>query len=301
MTSDPIKIDVHLHSNVSSDGELPPTQLMRFCAEKAIRLVALCDHNSMAGVPEAEQTAKTLGLAFLPAAEINCQTDDGTEIHLIGYGIGKAIADVERLGEIINRVEEDSNFERLAVLEGFGLQINRESLEKIRAGRILAVEMIAEAILSDPANYDHPMIQPYLPGGTKSDQPLINFYWDMCTAGKPAYVPVRYPSLKDALTIVKDHGGIGVVAHPGKSIARGQADRIIEEMVQAGIAGFEVYSSYHSESMTAFYRAAVLKHRLGMTVGSDFHGAIKPTIEIGSVSCEENCQQIFRFLEPYIA
>lgn len=215
MASEPVKIDVHLHSNVSSDGEFPPSQLMQFCAEKGMQLVALCDHTSMAGVPEAEQSAKALGLAFLPAAEISCQTSDGTEIHLIGYGIGKAIADVEKLGEIVNRVEENSNFERLTVLQGFGLQIDRDVLEKIRAGRILTVEMIAEAILSDPANRDHPMIQPYLPGGARSDQPLINFYWDMCTAGKPAYVPVSYPSLKDALAVVKDHGGIGVVAHPG--------------------------------------------------------------------------------------
>lgn len=300
MASDQVKIDVHLHSNVSSDGEFTPGQLMQFCAEKGMQLVALCDHNSMAGVPEAEQFAKELGLSFLPAAEISCQTSGGTEIHLVGYGIGKAIVEVEKLGEIVNRVEEDSNFERLAALERYGLQIDRNALEKIRAGRILAAEMIAEAILGDPANRDHLMIQPYLPGGVRSDQPLINFYWDMCTAGKPAYVPVSYPSLKDALAIVKDHGGIGVVAHPGKSIAQEQAERNIEEMARAGIAGFEVYSSYHSSSMTAFYRATALKYQLGMTVGSDFHGAIKPAIEIGSVSCQQDCRQIFRFLEPYI-
>lgn len=295
-----LKIDVHTHSSYSSDGEISPSALIERCSEQGIMLTALCDHNTVAGVEEASRAAARNQIAFIPAIEISCQTIDGTEIHLISYGASRAAAEFERIGEMVNRAEETSNLARLGVLEVLGFQIDRKELERIQAGRLLVVEMIAETILSNPANRNHPLLQPYLAGGAKSDQPLINFYWDMCTFGKPAYVPVVYPALKEVVSVIRDFGGIGVVAHPGKSIPRDKADRIVREMIRDGISGFEAYSSYHTDSMTDYYLNAAETFKSGITVGSDFHGAIKPTIEVGSVSCGEDCRRIFKFLEPYI-
>jgi len=85
--------------------------------------------------------------------------------------------------------------------------------------------------------------------------------------------------------LIRKARGIAVLAHPGINI--GQDQEILESIVSCGIDGMEVYSSYHDESMVAFYNKQAEKFHLLKTMGSDFHGKTKPAIKLGCMSCHE--------------
>ncbi len=113
----------------------------------------------------------------------------------------------------------------------------------------------------------------------------MNFYWDFCSQGKPAYVPIQFLGLNEAIQLIRKARGIAVLAHPGINIGKDQ--KILEGIVSSGIDGLEVYSSYHDESMVAFYVKQAEKFYILKTMGSDFHGKTKPAIKLGCMSCHE--------------
>ena len=114
----------------------------------------------------------------------------------------------------------------------------------------------------------------------------MNFYWDICAPGKPAYVEIFYPSVSAIVELLHQQNALAIVAHPGMN-AKEQMDRI-HDLLQLGVDGFEVFSSYHSEQQTQFYYDLAKSHGLYMTYGSDFHGKTKPAVHIGMCSMEED-------------
>ena len=122
--------------------------------------------------------------------------------------------------------------------------------------------------------------------GKRSDNPYVNFYWDFCAQGKPAYVEINYISLKEAINIIVDSGGVPILAHPGNNIKEDK--QLMESIIKQGIEGLEVYSSYHNKTQVDFYKEIALEKNLLSTCGSDFHGKTKPSIDIGSSDCQGN-------------
>lgn len=104
-------------------------------------------------------------------------------------------------------------------------------------------ELIAEVMLSD-ANCHTPPLRPYMEGGERSDMPYINFYLDYFAQGRPAFVPVEYMDYRDAVELVRDNGGVPVVAHPGLNFwgREETAGRLLDR----GAAGLEVFNNYHT-------------------------------------------------------
>ena len=134
-------------------------------------------------------------------------------------------------------------------------------------------------ILEDEANKNHPILQDYLPGGKRSDMPVINFYWDYCSSGKPYYVHVPHHTMKDMIQRIHEDGGIAILAHPWKNFY--QREDLLFEAMSYGLDGIEAYSNYHNEEQNAYYEAFCKKHNLIMTCGSDYHGFMKPQIQMG--------------------
>ena len=67
-------------------------------------------------------------------------------------------------------------------------------------------------------NKENKLLNPYYEGGLRSDNPYVNFYWDYCSQGKPAYAEVKFISLQEAIKVIEDNGGIPVLAHPGNNV-----------------------------------------------------------------------------------
>jgi len=281
-----------MHSNFSADGEFSPRRLIEMCHRSGLKVVALADHNSIRGIPEAIHAAKAYGISVIPAIEMDCTYHD-VNLHILGYGIHED-ARYDVYEEDLERQERSSSDERLRHLEKLGIVFSKERIREISGGGIITGEILAEAAMEVPENRNHPLMSAYYEGGARSDNPYVNFYWDLCAKGKPAYVPITYMSLKEAISLIMDTGGVPVLAHPGQNI--GLDTLLLDGILSEGIQGIEVFSSYHDEKTRTHYLKETLRKGLFFTAGSDFHGKTKPSISLGDHSMQRLEEEILRGL-----
>ena len=161
-----------------------------------------------------------------------------------------------------------------------GIPVDEDEVLAASSDGVVPGELIADILLAQKEAPQYEILRPYLPGGAKSDMPNVRFYWDFFSEGKPAYVPVHYISLADAVSLIHDAGGISVLAHPGQNLARSETE-LLESMLFREIDGIEAFSSYHDVETAAYYVEVAEKNRLLITCGSDFHGRHKPAIRLG--------------------
>jgi len=283
-------LDLHMHSNFSNDGEFSPKELMELCFEAGVRVVALADHNSVKGVEEANLHAKQLGIQLIPAIELDCSFR-GVDLHVLGYGIDETYDFFEMVEENVQDQERATSLKRMELVKKMGIFYNYFEAIKLSRTGVVTGEMIAEAALNDDRNKNNLLMRPYYPHGERSDNPYVNFYWDICSVGKGAYVPMKFMSLMDAIELIYAAGGIAILAHPGNNVK--EDEDLLHHIVQAGITGMEVYSTYHSQEQIEFYAGQAEKYDLIKTIGSDFHGKIKPVIKLGAVNCKNLEEEIY--------
>lgn len=290
-------LDLHMHSNISDDGEFPPGKLINCCSNRGVRVAALADHNSANGVEEATYYAAKLGISLISAIELDCTFED-VNLHVLGYGINYKDNLFSIIEENIVRQEQAAALKRIQLVQSLGIFINEDEALSLSSNGVVTGELIAEIAMKDKRNMKHPMMTPYYPSGSRSDNPYVNFYWDICAKTKAAYVPIHYISLEDAIKTIHLAGGIPVLAHPGNNI--GEDESFLRKIINQGVVGVEVYSSYHSQNTTNFYVNMAEKYNLIKTSGSDFHGKTKPAIQLGSVSCDNLEYDIYKQLKEKI-
>lgn len=273
-------IDLHMHSNISNDGDFSPAELMKMCSKAGIKTAALADHNSVRGVAEAIKEGEKFGVKVIPAIEIDC-TYKEYNLHVLGYNIDYNNKIFEKIEKNVFEQELKAGDKRMALVKEAGIFFDEEKVRKLSYDGTITGEMIGEAAIEDERNRENPLITPYLEGGTRSNNPYVNFYWDWCSKGKPAYVPIKYITLKEAIDIIHKTGGKAVLAHPNNNI--GMNEEIFKEIAAEGIEGVEVFSSYHSKENAEFFLKMAEKYNVSVTCGSDFHGKTKPAIKLGKM------------------
>lgn len=273
-----ITVDLHMHSIFSLDGEYSPGELVSLCKQKKLSMAALTDHNSVRGVDEFCKAVAAVGIAALTGVEIDCINND-IDLHLLGYNIDTADRRFFHLEETVLEQKRSSSQEYLRIFNNMGIHLDHKQMEKVSRDGIYTGEMIAEVALADNRNQNHPILKPYRFGGSRSDNPYVNFFWDYCSQGKEAYLPIEYITFKEALTLIIDTGGFAVIAHPSHTV--GRRKDIIEDMVSHGVRGLEVCSSYHKLEDISYYSHIAEELHLLKTAGSDFHGKTKPSVELG--------------------
>ena len=282
-------IDLHMHSCYSDDGQYTPRELIAMCHASGIQICALADHNTIKGVEEAIQEARKRGMRCIPAVEIDC-TYQGVNLHVLGYGIDHHAAIFQQLEENVERQEQILGIKKLERTNALGFSLCREQLDAICDNGVYTGELFAEVLLNDPRYREHPLLEPYRPGGARGDQPYVNFYWDYYAQGKPCETVISYPSLTQVLAIIHQQQGIAVLAHPGNNLKGNYA--LLEEMIAIGIDGIECFSSYHKKAETDFFYEQAVLHHLAVTGGSDFHGKTKPAISLGDHNCTKEADVI---------
>lgn len=273
-------IDLHMHSNISNDGDFSPAELMKMCSKAGIKTAALADHNSVKEVAEAIKEGEKFGVKVIPAIEIDC-TYKEYNLHVLGYNIDYNNKIFEKIEKNVFEQELKAGDKRMALVKEAGIFFDEEKVRKLSYDGTITGEMIGEAAIEDERNRENPLITPYLEGGTRSNNPYVNFYWDWCSKGKPAYVPIKYITLKEAIDIIHKTGGKAVLAHPNNNI--GMNEEIFKEIAAEGIEGVEVFSSYHSKENAEFFLKMAEKYNVSVTCGSDFHGKTKPAIKLGEM------------------
>lgn len=279
-----IQSDLHIHSCYSNDGEYTVAELINRCKEKQIHTLSITDHNSVRANKEATEITRREGINYIPGIEVDC-IYKGINLHVLGYHIDwKASAFQELEEEVFANVLKSLD-KMIENIQALGFRITKDTVLEYANGILPSAEMIAEIMLSDK-KYHTTRLEAYMQGGARSDMPYINFYLDYFAQGKPAFVPVEYISFDNAIQLIKDNGGIPVIAHPGLNL-KGQ-ENIAEELLAGGALGLEVFNNYHTMEQISYFAGLVQQTDSLMTCGSDFHGKTKPLIEIGEYKFNED-------------
>jgi predicted metal-dependent phosphoesterase TrpH len=253
-------VDLHTHTT-ASDGTYTAAELVREAAQRGVRVLAVTDHDSVDAVaPAIEAAQQHLPLEIVPGIEIN--TDEpGGEVHVLGYFLDHEAA---WLRDLLREFREERAArvhriaERLATL---GCPID--------AAEVLA--LVQEGSAGRPHVAQVMVRRGYV--GTVREA-----FDRFLAAGKPAHVPHRKVTPREACEIIRRAGGLAVVAHPG---FHPDPEAMIRDLADAGLLdGVECYYAEHSPEQTA--QLLALCHRLGLvaTGGSDFHG---PRVRAGTL------------------
>lgn len=287
-------IDLHMHSCFSDDGEFTPEELVGKCRDSGIKIMAIADHNSVRANARGEQAASRAGITYIPAIEIDC-TYQEVNLHVLGYGIDYRSSDFEEIENHVVTQGRDASGHMLEATRKMGFQVMEEEMAELAKDHFWkdswTGEMFAEVLLHKPEYDSHPLLLPYRPGGARSDNPYVNFYWDYYSQGKPCYVKIEYPSLEYVIDVIHRNGGLAVLAHPGVNL-KGHSE-LLNPMIEAGLDGIEVFSSYHSEAQSDYFYNEAKGSGVFFTCGSDYHGKTKPSIQVGGHGCEVPDEEVF--------
>lgn len=273
--------DLHLHSEFSLDGEYSPEDLARICCRHGVTWASLTDHNCVRGTRRFMEAARLEGVRAIAGTELDCICKN-VDLHLLGYGIDAHDARYRAAEEEILEQKRETSRERVRILREMGIRFEERRIRQLSRDGIVTGEMIAEAALEDERNRNLSLLEPYRPGGARAENPYVNFFWDFCSQGKAAFLPIRYPSFEEACRLIRDTGGAAVIAHPVNTV--GYQEDLICYMAQQGVEGLEVFSSYHSSEDIRYYQNIAKRYGLIMTAGSDFHGKTKPSVRPGHIN-----------------
>jgi 3',5'-nucleoside bisphosphate phosphatase len=274
------RVDLHIHSSKSSDGDFEPLDLLRKARENGFRAIAIADHDTVDAYPEAIGQSLEVGVELIPSVELTTVFRD-REFHLllpfVRYDSPAVKAILGRIG--LARTEEAKD--RVARLRELGFDIGWDEIVRDSGGALPLGVTIARILIDKCHRENNPALDKYRQGENRKFGPYA-FYRDYFMEGRPAHVPRRSMSLLDILPQALADGAVPVLAHPGADFAH--ADKTeLTELKAVGLAGLEVYSSYHDREKSLAYLALAEELDLVPTAGSDFHGRIKPHVAFGSM------------------
>jgi 3',5'-nucleoside bisphosphate phosphatase len=263
-------IDLHTHSN-ASDGSLPPVEVVRLAKERGLKAIALTDHDTIDGLAEAEAAGKQAGLEVIPGVEISARHPGGS-MHILGYFLeyeDRLLA--ERL-EVLKQARKDRNPQIIAKLNGLGIPMTMETVERISGRGQMGRPHIARAL--------------YEGGYVRNIQEAFDIF--LGNQGKAYVSKFRFPP-EEAIEMIREAKGVPVLSHPFTLNLRNSEDlrERLQELKGLGLAGIEVYYPEHSPEQEALYLSLARELGLLITGGSDFHGDNKPEVELGRIKCQK--------------
>ncbi len=246
-------IELQSHSTVS-DGQLEPADVVAEAAKAGVTTLALSDHDAIAGVAEAAEAAKRLGIELVPAVEMSCVHEYAEDLHVCGYWIdlGAMAAACERAqhervaraGEIVEKLRQ----------EGFELHLEDAVRE---AGNALSIG------------------RPHIARAAGATGDLGPFFEEYLVPGAKAFVPRRWPTAAQAVELIHAAGGAAVVAHPYWDIS---APHEVDELIRAlDVDGVETFYPSHTKEQTAHLLELCDELGLTPTASSDYHGPTHKT------------------------
>jgi len=259
-------IDLHTHSS-RSDGSEPPGRVVELAHEVGCGAVALTDHDTLDGLPEARDRARALGIRLVPGCEVSCLPLAGGGVHVLVYFVDDRTSP---LGLELDRLRDDRRTRNAALaerLQQLGIPVTVE-MAAAHAGTVAGIGRphFAQAMV-DVGAVD------------SVDEAFARFLGN----GGAAYVPKGRLTVPDVCRLARDSGGVAVLAHPHTVGLAGDAlAAAVADMAAAGLVGLEaVYGRYSTRQRTDLGNLA---RRFGLvpTGGSDFHGTTKPDLHVGT-------------------
>ena len=257
-----MKFDLHCHS-FFSDGELSPAELLALAKQVGITHIALTDHDTLNGIPDAVEAAAQQDLHLFSGVELSC-TWNGQLLHVLGLGVDTENVQLN-LG--IERNTELRMSRARAMLADFskhGIELEAE-VTRLLEGAVPTRPHFAQALVNL--------------GYAKNKNQAFKRY---LVRGKPGFVPMQWPLLEEVADWITEAGGIGVLAHPLRyKFTRSKLVRLIKDMRQMGVRGIEVSSANLDQHQVEMLANLAVQHELLGSVGSDFHALDQPWARLG--------------------
>ncbi len=262
------KIDLHTHTT-ASDGALTPTELVQRAAQVGIAVLSITDHDTLAGLDEAQQAAGRYGIRLVPGVEFGIDVK-GAEVHMLGYLFDPQYPPLlDRLAELREgRIHRGRRMVEL--LAKLGIHIRWERVEQIAAGASVGRPHVGQALVE--AGYARTIDEAF-------DKYLAR--------GRPAYVERTQLTIEQCIELVHEAGGVAVLAHPTWV---GDVEGMLPGLVKAGLDGIETYYGLYDQPTVAWLEGLAGQYGLVPTGGSDFHGLETLThADLGSVDVPPQC------------
>lgn len=265
-------VDLHTHST-ASDGSCRPEELIALADRNGLAAVALTDHDTTAGIEPACRAADAFPeLQFIAGIELSACYAGGT-MHLLGLGIDPA---APAMIEITRKLLQARN------------ERNPKIIEKLRAMDIdiTLAEVLRVAGVSNGGMGDAIVGRLHIAETLRRKGVIGSIdeaFKRYLASGAPAFIDKERLKPSEVIAAIHDSGGLSVLAHPSQLNYDNyaQLERVLQELVHAGLNGVEAYHSSHSNEQTRLYMELASRFSLGVTGGSDFHGMGKPDVKLG--------------------
>lgn len=254
--------DLHVHS-VFSDGTDSPEQLIRQAEKKGLAAIALCDHNTVSGLPAFMAAAENSPVEAVPGVEFSTQHRD-RELHILGLFIRpEKYEQVTCLLETFLKEKEESNRALIRRLNQAGLSLDYDEIKAKSSGYVNRAVIGSEMTRL---------------GYTASVKDAFKKY---LTESKEFYVPPKRLLACDAIRFIKSIGGVAVLAHPFLNLQEDGLREFLPQAADAGLDAMEVFYSKFSLEQTVLAQRLAEEFKLLPSGGSDYHGDNKPDIQMG--------------------
>ncbi|MFD2630072.1 PHP domain-containing protein [Oceanobacillus kapialis] len=270
-------MDLHIHTT-KSDGELTPEEIVQEAVEARLSMIAITDHDQIAGYHVAKPHAEKAGIRLIPGIELNTDGEDG-ELHILGYNFDPHAEALDKY--IAWRTEDRKQWARNIVkkLNELDYDTAFDACAKRATGGIIVRTHIADELVS----------KGYFPNSKEA-------YTSLLQKGGPAFLKRSVFTAEDAINLIHSIGGEAYLAHPGIY----PFEMSIEKLVSYGLDGVEVFHSKHTREQTASYEKLAEQLNLKISGGSDHHGPnSRNPFPVGSVRLSDACitqwkEEVFR-------
>jgi predicted metal-dependent phosphoesterase TrpH len=273
-------VDLHIHSNKSSDGDFSPLHIVRLAKDNGFAAISIADHDTTAAYPEALEVGNGSGVEVIPSMEVTTLFN-GREFHLLLPFLNWEKEVVRRIMTRVSEGRLEEAQERVDKLRQLGFDLTWPEVIRASKGLPPLGVTIAQILFDKPESKNNQALAEYLEAANRPLAPYL-FYRDYFMEGKPASVPKRHISLLEVLDLAPEAEAVPVLAHPGAYFENATKEDLVQ-LKERGLAGLEVFTSYHKPEQTRFYAEAAKELDLVPTPGSDFHGRIKPHVTFGLI------------------
>jgi predicted metal-dependent phosphoesterase TrpH len=264
-----VGIDLHIHST-ASDGTLTPAELLARARNLGLQAISITDHDCVDGSREALSLGVPPELGFVTGVEISASPppflDAPGSFHILGYAIDPDHPGLSAALARLQNARRNRNPKILERLRRLGIDIALEAVREVAGQGQMGRPHIARVMVEG--------------GFAASIDEAFDRYLG---TGQPAYVGKERIACRDAIEMIRRAGGVAVLAHPGllNPLSQERLENLLIRLVDMGIGGIEAFYPAHSPGDTACFLALAERHKLIITGGTDFHGDIKPDIEMG--------------------
>jgi 3',5'-nucleoside bisphosphate phosphatase len=260
-------IDLHTHST-ASDGTYTPSEIIKIAEDCKLSAVALTDHDTVAGLDEFVEAAKSSSVTAVPGIEVAANWNY-REVHILGYWVSTSNDKLNTLLEEVRNNRNNRNIKIIEKLNSNGLEISIDEVKEIAKGESIGRPHIASILVS------------------KGYFETLKDVFSTCLArGGTGYQPRILPEPKVAIDAIHQAGGIAFWAHSmhrNKTLSKyANLKSDIIELVNNGLDGIEAYYSQYSYNQQIKLLKYAKELNLPVSGGSDFHGDNQPSIKMGT-------------------